>query len=181
VKSINRKINGLEDKVLQNPKLGSTKICTCAFPEPEQNLLEKARLFSLRGVPFEEATETEKMILEKAGYILRFCLFDLFTIFLECMCRDDQSARITVHERFVWFIQELRKELDQELEVSEIEKNTPPDCEVDRVDEYYRKAPKLFTEESWYAVQEDLTQRWVKHLKETGKWAELMKKMKVTT
>ena len=179
MKSINRKLNNLEGKVIQKPKIGSTMLCSCAWPEPEQTVVEQARLLSQMGIPFEELTEAQKAMLNKAGEIIRFRVFDLFTIYLESLCRDDGLAKITVHERFLWFIQEMYKEIKQELKVSEIEKNTPPTSEVDKVDEYYRKAPKLFTEQSWYDVEEDLTQRWVAWMKKTGKWAEFMKKMKV--
>jgi hypothetical protein len=180
VKNLNRKINDLENSVLQEQAVGSTKLCSCAWPIAEQELLEKARQISELGLTFEETTPQQRLILEKAGDILRFRVFDIFTIYLEgVFCRDDHGARINMHERFLWFIQELRKETAQLLEVSEIEKNASPNSEVDEVDEYFRKAPKLFTEKSWYAVQDDLTQRWVEHMKKTGKWKELMKKLKV--
>jgi hypothetical protein len=156
-------------------------ICSCAWPEPEQTLLEQARQLSQMDIPFEETTEAQKAVINKAGEILRFRVFDIFTMYLEGFCRGDVTAISTMHERFLWFIQEMRKEIAQNLEVTEIEKNTPPDCEVDRVDEYFRKAPKVFTEQSFFDVQEDLTQRWVAWMKKTGKWKELMKKMKVST
>jgi hypothetical protein len=114
VKSISRKINGLEDKVLKKPKIGSTKICSCAWPEPEQELLEQARQISELGLTFEETTPQQKLIIEKAGEILRFHVFDLFTMFLEGFCRDDHGAIVNMHERFLWFIQELKKESESE-------------------------------------------------------------------
>jgi hypothetical protein len=75
VKSINRKLNAIEGKVLQKPKIGSTMICSCAWPEPEQTLLEQARQLSQMEIPFEEATEAQKAILEKAGeiFLRHFC------------------------------------------------------------------------------------------------------------
>jgi hypothetical protein len=126
---------------------------------------------------YEETTPQQKLIIKKAGEILRFRVFDLFTSYLDCLCHD-KHAKINMHERFLWFIQELIKETAQLHEVSEIEKNASPDSEVDEVDQYFRKAPKCFTEKSWYALQDDLSQRWVEHMKKTGKWDELMKKKK---
>jgi len=166
MKAVNRKLNNLENHVLKIPKIGTTQICTCGFPEPEQVLLERARQLATLELPYEETTEQQRAILEKAGRTLNFRIFDLFTSYLEgLLCRGDEIARIVLHERFLWFIQELRKEITQQLEVSEIERNTPKDCEVDRVDEYFRKAPKLFTEKSYDELS-------------TGMFLELMKKKK---
>lgn len=148
-KTLKGKITKLENNVLQKPQVGTTKICTCAFPEPEQVLLEQARKQSEMQIPYDEATEQQKTILVEAARILNFRVFDLFTSYLDGWCRGDPVARITLHERLLWFVQELRKELDQQLEVSEIERNTPEDCEVDKVDEYFRKAPDVFTPESY--------------------------------
>jgi len=157
MKSINRKLNNLENNVLQKPEVGSTKICSCAFPEPEQVLLEKARQLVEMQIPYEEATEQQKTIIAKAGKALNFRVFDLFTMYLETWCHDDPIARITLHERFLWFIQQLREEIHQQLEVSEIERNTPEDSEVDMVDQYFRKAPAVFTEESYDKLSTEIT------------------------
>jgi len=148
-RSLKGKVNKLENNVLQKPIVGTTKICTCAFPEPEQVLLEKARKQAEMQLSYEDATEQQRTIMYEAARILNFRVFDFFTMYLEDWCRGDPVARVVMHERLLWFVQELRKELTQQLEVSEIERNTPEDCEVDKVDEYFRKAPETFTPESY--------------------------------
>jgi len=108
-------------------------------------------------MPFEEATETQKTILSEAVKLLNFRIFDLFTGYLEALlCRDDPTATVLLHERFLWFITELKEEIRQNLEVSEIEKNTPEDSEVDAVDQYFRKSKPVFTPESYDKISTDL-------------------------
>jgi hypothetical protein len=180
VKSINRKLNGLENNVLQDPIIGSTKFCTCGFPEPEQVLLERARQLAVMEIPYDETTEAQRAILEKAVGVFNFRVFDLFTTYLEgLLCRGDKIAIMTLHERFLWFITELRKEIHQQLEVTEIEKNTPEDCEVDRVDEYFRKAPELWTPESYDKISTGLFLDLLKNSKKLQKYMkQLDKKVK---
>jgi len=157
--SIRRKLNNLENNVLQPFPVGSTQFCAWALPEPEQALLEAARNLATSQIPYEETTVQQRTILDQADKRLRQRIFDLFTSYMTgLLCRGDKIAEMTVHERFLWFIRELAKEVDQELEVAEIEKKQKDDDPVDRVDEYYRKAPPVFTEESWYQLQDELFQ-----------------------
>jgi len=177
MKSINRKLNDIENNVLQNPIHGTTMICSCGFPEPEQVLLEKARQISEMGIPYADATDQQKAIIAKAGKILRFRVCDLFTMYLDTWCQDDPIVRVVIHERFLWFITELRKEIQQQLEVSEIEKNASEEDEVDKVDEYFRKAPELYTPESYDKLTTDLMVDWMKDMKAQGKWKDIEKKL----
>jgi len=155
--TLNKRLHELENNILAKPEMGSTRFCTCDLPEAEQVLLEKARRFALMEIPFEEATEAQKTILYKASEIMNFRIFDLFTAYLEgLLCKNDKIARIVLHERFLWFIRELREEIRQNLEVSELEKNTPEDSEVDVVDQYFRKAPEVFTEESYEKLSTEI-------------------------
>lgn len=158
-KSLKNKVNNLENHVLQRFQTGSTQFCAWALPETEQVLLEAARKLALAQIPYNELTLEQKAILNSAHDLLRARIFDLFTSYLAgLLCRDDKIAYMKVHERFLWFIRELAKEVDQELEVAEIEKQASPEDEVDRVDEYYRKAPPVFTLESWEKLQDELFQ-----------------------
>lgn len=157
-KTLRNKVNNLENNVLQPFERGSTQFCPWALPEPEQKLFERARELVLMEIPFNEVTKDQMTILTTAYTRFKMRIFDLFTSFMVgLLCKGDRHAEITVHERFLWFIKELAKEVDQELEVAEIEKkmieNNDP---VDKVDEYYRKAPELFTLESWYKLQDEL-------------------------
>ena len=154
---VNKRLRELEDKVLGKPEIGSTRFCTCDLPEPEQLLLENARKIAVMHIPYEEATEAQKTVLNEASKLMHFRIFDLFTSYLEgILCHDDKIARITLHERMLWFIGELAKDIQQQLDVSEIQRNTPEDCEVDRVDEYFRKAPELYTAESFDEIELEL-------------------------
>jgi len=154
----NKRLKDLEDKVLGKPEVGSTRFCMCGLPEAEQVLLESARKYALMEIPFEEVSEAQKTVMSEASKLLHFRIFDLFTGYLEgLLCREDKIARIVLHERFLWFIRELIKEIQQQLDVSEIEKNTPEDCEVDRVDEYFRKAPELYTPDSYDKISTEIT------------------------
>lgn len=158
-KSLKNKINNLENRILQPFKIGSTQFCTWALPETEQLLLEAARKLALAEIPYNELTPEQSAILKSAHRLLRARIFDLFTSYMVgLLCRGDKIATMTVHERFLWFIRELAKEVDQGLEVSEIKKQMKDDDPIDRVDEYYRNAPKVFTEESWYELQDELFQ-----------------------
>ena len=96
-------------------------------------------------------------IMFKAAKILNFRVFDLFTQYLEDWCHDDPIARIVLHERLLWFVQQLREELRQQLKASEIERNTPEDSEVDAVDQYFRKCPEVFTPESYDKLSMEIT------------------------
>jgi len=157
-KTLKGKVTRLENNVLQKQELGTTKICTCGFPEPEQTLLEQARKLSEMNLSYDDATAQQLTIIEKAGKTLNFRIFDLFTMYLEgLLCQGDPIAKVVLHERFLWFIQQLREELRQQLEVSEIERNTPEDCEVDVVDEYFRKSPDVFTEKSYAELSTEIT------------------------
>jgi len=176
-KSLKGKIGKLENNVLQKLKVGTTKICTCGWPTIEQVIVEKARWIAQMDNPYEEATEQQLRLLEEAGRIINFRIYDLFMMYLETWCYNDSIARITLHERFLWFIQELVKEIHQQLEVSEIERNTPPDCEVDKVDEYFSKAPETFTPESYEKLQDDLLFDWMKDMKAQGKWKDVEAKL----
>ena len=81
---------------------------------------------------------------------------DLITTLLESFCRGDRIAIVTVHERWAWFSLELMKEIRQNLEVSELERNNP-DSEVDVVDQYFRNAPEVFTEKSYDEFTTNIT------------------------
>jgi len=154
---VNKRLRELEDKVLGKPEIGSTRFCTADLPEAEQILLENARKIAVAHIPYEEVTEAQKTILNEASKLLNFRIFDLFTSHLEnLLCHGDKIARITLHERFLWFIGELAKDVQQQLDVSEIQRNTPEDCEVDRVDEYFQKAPELYTAESFDEIESEL-------------------------
>ena len=131
--------------------------------------MEKARQIAVREIPYEETTSQQRAIMEEAGRILNFRIFDLFIMNLETVCQGDKIARLVLHERLLWFVQELRKEIRQQLDVSEIERNTPEDCEVDKVDEYFRKAPIVFTPESYDKFTSELTLSWIKDMKAQGK------------
>jgi len=136
--------------------MGSTRFCTCGLPEPEQIVLEQARKIAISKIPYEESTEAQKHIMREAMHLLGFRFTDLMLQYLEDRyCQDDGIARITLHERFLWFFQEIRKELQQQLEVSEIERTNPPTEEHDTVDEYFRKAPECFTQGSYEKLQDD--------------------------
>jgi len=155
--TLNKRLHELENNVLAKPEMGSTRFCTCDLPVAEQVLLEKARKFAVMNIPFEETTEAQKTIISKAGQLLTFRITDLFTGYMEgLLCKGDKIARIILHERFLWFIRELREEIRQNLEVSELEKNTPEDSEVDVVDQYFRKAPEVFTEESYEKLSTEI-------------------------
>lgn len=155
---LNRRIRDVEDNhILEWPKRGTTQFCTYGLPEPEQILLEKARKLAVMEISFEDLTEEQEKILSSADKLLRFHIFDLFTGYMEgLMCRGDKIAIMTLHERFLWFITELRKEMQQQREVSEIEKTVADKDEVDKVDEYFRKAPPLFTQDSYDKVIDDV-------------------------
>lgn len=158
-KSLRNKVNNLENHILQPFEAGSTQFCTWALPEMEQRLLERARELALMEIPFDEIKREDMKILEEAHKRLRARIFDLFTTYMVgLLCKGDRIAEMTVHERFLWFIKELAKEVDQELEVAKIEKEMAPNEEVDKMDEYFRQAPKLFTEASWYKLQDELFQ-----------------------
>jgi len=161
----NKRLKALEDKVLMKPEVGTTRFSPTDLPEHEQLLLEQGRKIAVN-VPYGEATEAQKTVLSEAGKLLHWRIFDLFTTYMEgLLCQDDKIARIVLHERFLWFILELRKEMNQQLEVSEIEKNTPEDSEVDAVDQYFRKAPELYTPESYDKVSTELFLDLVKEAK----------------
>jgi len=177
-KSLKGKIGKLENNMLQKPIPGTTLINPWDWPEAEQRVIEQSFKQAELGLSWEDATAKQRAVALKAGEIINFRVFDMFLNYLEVWCQDDSHARQRLHTRFLWFIQNLRKEIDQELEVAEIERNTPEDCEVDRVDEYYRKAPKLFTEESWHTLQEEIDREWIEHLKKTGKWDDFVKQVK---
>ena len=159
-KSLRNKVNNLENHILQPFKVGSTQFCAWALSDPEQTLFETARELVVAEPPYDELTDAQRTILVQAHTRLKARIFDLFTSYMVgLLCKGDKQAEIKVHERFLWFIRELAKEVDQELEVAEIEKkmieNNDP---VDRVDEYYRQAPDLFTKESWFQLQDELFQ-----------------------
>ena len=114
-------------------------------------------------IPYEKVTEDQKRILDSAEKLLRFHIFDLFTTYMEgLLCRGDKMAKVTLHERFLWFITELRKEMQQQREVSEIEKNATEETEVNKVDEYFRNAPPVFTEDSYDKIMSDMMGEFLK-------------------
>ena len=112
MKPLERKIRNLENNLLAKPEIGSTRFCPCGLPEAEQTLLERARQIAASKIPYEDKTSTQKVVLERALQLLQFRIFDLFTTFMEgLLCQEDKTARVTLHERFIWFIHELRKEI----------------------------------------------------------------------
>lgn len=159
-KTVKNKLNELENCVLQPLNIGSTQFNPWDLPKPEQKLFAKALQLASMEIPFDELSEEQRTILHLAHKRLQARIFDLFTGYMVGLHGgiDDHHVKMLVHERFLWFIRELAKEVDQELEVARIEKETPPTEEVDKVDEYYRKAPKLFTVESWFKLQDELFQ-----------------------
>lgn len=182
---MDKRLRKLERNVLQNPERGSTKMNVSDLPEAEQVLLEAARKLASNGLSYEECTPEQHAILNTAHRIMQFRVYDLFTTYLETMlCHEDKIAIITLHQRFLWFTHELIKEIQQQLEVSEIEKQVSEEDEVDRVDEYFRKAPPVFTPESYdnlmaeldreyFAKHKDELEQLVKRMEEKVKKHEL--------
>lgn len=170
-KNLRGKINNLENHILQPFKVGSTQFCPWALPKAEQRLFDKALQLILMEIPFDELTVEQRTILDQAHNRLRARIFDLFTSYMTgLLCRGDKSAQITVHERFLWFIRELAKEVEQELEVAEIEKNMKDDDPIDKVDEYYRNAPETFTKDSYYELLDEIFRETVlPHILKDGK------------
>lgn len=165
--------------MLEKFEVGTTKFCVHGVPENEQRLFEAAMDIADRHDPANGFTANEQHILTLVNqrFWMRIC--DLFTSYLEgILCHDDTTARMVLHERVVWFLKELRKEIDQQLEVSEIERNTPEDSEVDEVDEYFRKAPELYTPESYDELQTSLFLDLLKNPKFKKKIDEALKRAK---
>ena len=153
-------MNDLEKKILGEVTRESAKLSFEDLPEADQKLYTAAwRILKLNS---EDLSEYERSLLQTAFERMGKRILLLFLQYAETWCNDDPIAKVTLHERFFWFIQELRKEIKQQLEASEIEKNTPPDCEVDRVDEYFRKAPEVFTPESYDKLTTELMVEWMK-------------------
>jgi len=155
--SLNRRVKTLEDNVLEGPKPGTTRFCHWDLPQNEQLLLEKARNIAMMEIPYEETTEQQRVVIDEAGKILNFRIFDLFTGYLDSLLsRDDRIAKVIVHERFLWFFRELAEEVRQNLEASEIEKNAPEDSDVDAVDQYFRSQRDVFTPESYDKISTEM-------------------------
>jgi len=181
MKSINRKLNDLENNVFDRHKIDvkTTAIAYECLSEPEQRIIDLTHQIVDNYKVGDKLSKADRSIIQNSSYVLNARIHYLFTTIIDYLCEGDSFARSTAHERLAWFIQEMRKEIKQNLKATEIEKETPPTAEVDKVDEYYSKAPKVFTDKSWCKFQDDLWNRWVEHLKETGEWDKLMKKMKV--
>jgi len=179
VKRIERKLGKLENCVLDKSQidLKTTQIAYECLSEAERKLMDQSHEIIESYSVGDKLTKAQRTVIDKANSILAARINWLFLTHLQSIfCGDDYHATITLNERLLWFYQEIRKEMKQQHEVAEIEKNTPEDCEVDRVDEYFQKAPDCFTEKSWYELQDKLTHDWVKHMKKTGKWKPFLKK-----
>jgi hypothetical protein len=173
----NGRVTKLEEKVFQPPEHGTSKLCICELPDAERALLKVTQgLVDRQG----ELTEQQKKLIRTSTKRLAWRSIDIFTTFLELwMCHGDHHARLTMESRFMWFMEELRKEMKIQLRASEIEREHADDenQDVDHVDEYFHTVPDTFTEESYDKLEHELDMEWFKeHREEIDAWLEKQKR-----
>ena len=113
MKSINRKLNELENKhVLQPMVAGSSKLDLTTLPEAEQLFLDKAREI-VDSYKFEDLNDTQKKLMVTAFERVELRMVDLFNTYLQAKFGVSRSVhkQFILKLRFWYFLHELGRHM----------------------------------------------------------------------
>jgi len=176
--SVKRKLNNLEkNNLLQQMVKGSTVLDMYNIPDAEYQVFMQAKKIAT-GVKLEELTPEQEQVLLAASSRMGDRIFDLFIMWVESnVCVRCGMATAQFKKRLIWFLQELKAESAMWIKADEIEEEHKGDSdEVDYVDKFFETQPEFFTSESWYKLENEIMQDYMKHLKSTPEGKKWLKK-----
>jgi len=112
MKSVNRKIRDLEDKILKTPEFGSTKLF---ITDPvEDALFDKARAIIDAGIAYDNLTPEQLSIIDQATRILWFRALDIFRNIIGGMISKGDKRIQGIFDMWMgYFLQEATTGLNQ--------------------------------------------------------------------
>jgi len=170
-KSLRKRINDIENCVLQPVEPGSTKLDTTELSEAEQKLFQKAFEIKLNFelIDSYEPSPTEMRIMDEVRDRLTRRVLDLFTTWAKAtMCFSDKALEFLFSVRFWWFMHDVLIFTQQARQESLIfeQKGKSWKLKEKEADETVYKTwnHDLFTRESFTKFYRELTEAKEKHV-----------------
>jgi hypothetical protein len=174
MKSINRKLNELENCVLnvRDVDLTTTQIAYECLSEPEQKIMDKAYTIGQYWDRERDLTEFERTVLEKAGQILNMRINYLFRFNLQTLlCEDDSYLNFIMETRLLWFIDQLINHIHTLKEENRIcdQKGKSWKVKEKEIKELFKDYKEPYTKESFEEFMKPVFKRMRKDLKKKKK------------
>lgn len=151
MKSVNRKLNELEDHVLKPPKLGTTRLYI--EDEAESALLEKCQQMAAYHDNSIPLTKNERFLLDQMSKIMWVRALDIFEQVVGVHIYGDNGiSRVIFNLRLTWFIEEISQQIGQQRMEDEISmQEGKPWKQIEKeLDQFYKEHWKpCFTKESF--------------------------------